>query len=252
MKYKNKVAIITGAGRGIGFALSIRLAQEGVLIVANDINNVALIALKEEVIKANSNVAIVHGDAGSVSCIQKMVDTAIEKFGRLDFVIANAGVTNFGSFLDFSEEKFDALAQLNLKGSFFLAQAAAKAMTEREIRGRILMMSSVTGYQYHKDLVAYGMTKAALRFLVKALGVELARKHITVNAIAPGATLTERTEGLSKDYEKIWKSITPNGEVATVEHICHSALFFLDQTSSHITGQTLLIDGGWTSTSPQP
>ena len=249
---KNKVAIITGAGRGIGFALALKLAEEGVKIIANDLDERALDQLVAKIKKHGSEVKTIIGDAGEISCVNQMVSTAIEHFGRVDFAIANAGITKFGNFFDFSESDFDELSKVNLKGSFFLAQKAAKVMIDQGIQGRILMMSSVTGFQYHKDLVAYGMTKAALKFLVKSLGVELADKGITVNALAPGATLTERTEGLSDNYSSLWESITPNGKIASVDNICQAALFFLHDETSHVTGQTLVIDGGWTSISPQP
>jgi len=113
------------------------------------------------------------------------------------------------------------------------------------------LMSSVTAHQAHKDLAAYGMTKAALEMLAKTLVIELSPFAISINAIAPGATKTERT---SEDahYEKTWSRITPAGRPATVEDIANAALFMLSPASRHITGQSLIIDGGWTSVSPPP
>jgi 3-oxoacyl-[acyl-carrier protein] reductase len=112
-------------------------------------------------------------------------------------------------------------------------------------------MSSVTGHQAHKDLAAYGMTKAAVEMLAKALVVELSAFGITVNAIAPGATLTERTLQ-DKEFKDTWAEITPLGKAATVDDIVNAALFFVSPASRHITGQSLIIDGGWTSVSPSP
>jgi 3-oxoacyl-[acyl-carrier protein] reductase len=112
-------------------------------------------------------------------------------------------------------------------------------------------MSSVTAHQAHKDLAAYGMTKAALEMLAKTLVIELAPFHISINALAPGATITERTAE-DKEYEKTWSRITPAGKPATVEDIASAALFMLSPSSRHMTGQSLIVDGGWTSVSPPP
>ena len=112
-------------------------------------------------------------------------------------------------------------------------------------------MSSVTGHQAHKNLAAYGMTKAALEMLAKTLVLELSPYKITINAIAPGATLTERTVS-DPTFEATWSKITPTGRPATVADIAHAALFLVSPEAGHITGQSLVVDGGWTSTSPSP
>ena len=112
-------------------------------------------------------------------------------------------------------------------------------------------MSSVTGHQYHPDLAAYGMSKAAIRMMAKTLGVELAPHNITVNAISPGATLTERTLE-DNNYTAEWSAITPTGKPSTTADIAHTALFFLSPQTHQITGQTIVVDGGWTATSPPP
>lgn len=124
-------------------------------------------------------------------------------------------------------------------------------MIDHNLPGRILVMSSVTGHQAHQGLTAYGMTKAALKAFAKFAGVELAPYGITVNAISPGATITERTME-DPDYIEEWERITPTRKVTTVEDIAHSALFLLSEKSGQVTGQTIIVDGGWTSTSPQP
>jgi 3-oxoacyl-[acyl-carrier protein] reductase len=141
--------------------------------------------------------------------------------------------------------------KVNLAGSFFLAQAAARRMKAQQTGGRILFMSSVTGHQAHKNLTAYGMTKAALEMLAKTLVIELSEYKITVNALAPGATLTERTVH-DASYESTWSRITPTGRPATTDDIAHAALFLVSPQAGHITGQSLIIDGGWTSVSPSP
>ena len=124
-------------------------------------------------------------------------------------------------------------------------------MIKQNDPGRILLMSSVTGHQYHPDLAAYGMSKAAIRMLAKSLGVELAPQGITVNAISPGATATERTLE-DESYEATWARLNPTGRPATVADIAHAALFLLSPQAGQITGQTLVVDGGWTAVSPPP
>jgi glucose 1-dehydrogenase len=138
-----------------------------------------------------------------------------------------------------------------LQGSFFLAQAASKQMIKQKSGGSILFMSSVVGHQALKDLAAYAMTKAGLEMLAKNLVVELSQYGISTNAIAPGATITERTLGF-KDYETEWSAVTPAGKAATASDIANAALFLLSKEARHISGQTLLVDGGWTSISPSP
>jgi NAD(P)-dependent dehydrogenase (short-subunit alcohol dehydrogenase family) len=132
-----------------------------------------------------------------------------------------------------------------------LAQKAAIQIKKQASGGSILLMSSVTGHQAHKNLTAYGMTKAALEMMAKGLVLELSELNISINTVAPGATLTERTLQ-DKDYEQIWSRITPMGRPATVEDIANAVLFFVLPESRHITGQSLVVDGGWTVTSPSP
>jgi glucose 1-dehydrogenase len=180
-----------------------------------------------------------------------MVDTAVEKFGQLNIVIANAGITLFGDFMEYQPEAFYKVLHTNLGGSFFLAQAAARQIKKQETGGSILFMSSVTGHQAHKNLAAYGMTKAALEMLAKNLVVELSEFGITVNAIAPGATLTERTAE-DPEYKSTWSKITPLGKPAYPADIANAALFLVSGLATHVTGQSLVIDGGWTSVSPSP
>jgi 3-oxoacyl-[acyl-carrier protein] reductase len=180
-----------------------------------------------------------------------MVSSAVSEFGQLNIAIANAGITLFGDFFDYAADDFSKVMHTNLGGSFFLAQASAKKMREQGTGGSILFMSSVTGHQAHKNLAAYGMTKAALELLAKNLVIELSPYQITVNAIAPGSTITERTKE-DKDYEQTWSKITPMGRPANPTDIAQAALFFVSGKARHITGQSLVIDGGWTSISPSP
>jgi glucose 1-dehydrogenase len=245
--FNGKVAIVTGAGQGIGLEICAELAKQGAGVVLNDLET----GLAQEAVKSVPGGLAYPGDAADPQFIQKMVQFAVSRFGKLDIIIANAGITLFGEFLTYKPEDLTSVLRLNLGGSFFLAQAAAQQMKQQGTGGRILFMSSVTGHQAHKNLAAYGMTKAALEMLAKNLVIELSPYQITVNAIAPGATLTERTRN-DKEYENTWSRITPLGKPATTKDIAHAALFLVSAGASHITGQSLVIDGGWTSVSPSP
>ena len=245
---QNKTAIVTGAGQGIGYEICRQLISRGVKVLLND-SDAALVRTAAE--RLGKDCVPLAGDVADVSFIRGMVDKAVEVTGRLDIVIANAGITLFGDFLSYPAASFNRVMQVNLGGSFFLAQAAALQMKQQGEGGSILFMSSVTGHQAHKDLAAYGMSKAALEMLARHLVIELSPYRITVNAVAPGATMTERTAG-DAGYERTWSSLTPMGRPADVADIAEAALFLVSPRARHITGQTIIVDGGWTAVSPNP
>lgn len=252
MTHKDKVAIVTGAGQGIGLEISKYLAREGAHVFLNDIDPLLTRQAVEEVAKETlGSCTGVPGDSSDLLLIQTMIDTALDKFGQLDIVVANAGITLFGDFFTYSSESFFKVMQVNLGGTFFLAQAASIQMKKQPNGGSMLFMSSVTGHQAHKNLAAYGMSKAALEMLAKNLVIELSPFKINVNTIAPGATLTNRTME-DAEYEKTWSNITPMGRPATVADIAHTALFLVSDQAKHITGQNIIVDGGWTCISPSP
>jgi NAD(P)-dependent dehydrogenase (short-subunit alcohol dehydrogenase family) len=250
-QFTGQAAIVTGAGNGIGFEIARRLAAGGAAVLINDVNETAVQKAADEISRQGGNCHPLAGDAGDMDVIRQMVDEAGDKFGKLTIAIANAGTTLFGDFLTYPSGSLHNVMRLNLQGSFFLAQMAACRMIEQGEGGRILFMSSVTGHQAHKGLAAYGMTKAALEMLAKNLVVELSPHHITVNTVAPGATLTERTL-LDGDYRETWARITPLGRPAGVEDIAAAVLFMVSPEAGHITGQTLIVDGGWTAVSHSP
>jgi NAD(P)-dependent dehydrogenase (short-subunit alcohol dehydrogenase family) len=248
---EDKVVIVTGAGQGIGFGIAFALGVKGYKLIINDIDETLLKKAKVLMTREKMNVMAVVGDAAEIDVINRMVKIAVSKHGKLDAVIANAGITLFGDFLKYSPEKFNEVMRVNLRGPFFLAQAGANVMKNQASGGKILFLSSVTGHQAHKDLAAYGMTKAALEMLAKHLVLELSKYKININTIAPGATLTERTMD-DETYAKAWSQLTPMGRPAHVQDIVGAAMFLLSSAADHITGQTLIIDGGWTSVSQGP
>jgi glucose 1-dehydrogenase len=256
MTFQNQTAIITGAGQGIGFAFARELARQGANIVLNDYDAMLAGQATETIRAEGGHCEAMPGDASDVPFIRQMVERAVGTFGRLDIAIANAGMTVFGDLFTTTPEAYQHIVDLNLRGSFFLVQAAAAQMRAQGkdasgMAGRLLLLSSVVGQLGHPDLPVYSMTKAGLEMLARQAVIDLSPCGITINALAPGATLTERTLD-DPTYVPIWSRITPMGRPATVKDITAAALFLLSPAASHITGQTLTIDGGWTSVGVPP
>lgn len=252
MSFDNKVAIVTGAGQGIGYEICRMLSGKGAHVFLNDVDEAMAVGAAKKITSETGGDCIgIAGDSSDIIFTRKMVSDAVSRFGHLDIVIANAGITLFGDFFTYQPEAFSRVMQVNLSGTFFLAQAAANQMKQQEGGGSLLFMSSVTGHQAHKDLAAYGMSKAALEMLAKNLVIELSPYTINVNTIAPGATITERTSN-DPAYRDTWSKLTPMGRPAEVGDIANTALFLVSDEARHITGQSLIVDGGWTCISPSP
>ena len=251
MEKVSKVAIVTGAGKGIGLAIARKLLASGHCVVLNDIETELVQSVVAALQKEGNPCVGVKGDSSDPSVIRHLVQAAVQNFGQLDIVVANAGITLFGDFLTYGAEDFNRVMQVNLSGTFFLIQAAVRQMKLQGSGGSVLMTSSVTAHQAHKDLAVYAMTKAALEMLARNLVVEISSYGININCIAPGATLTERTME-DRAYQATWSAITPIGRPATVEDIAQAAAFLISDEARHITGQSLVVDGGWTCVSPSP
>jgi glucose 1-dehydrogenase len=246
-----RVVIVTGAGQGIGFEICRQLTLQGDCVLLNDVDASLAETAAAELRAAGGQCIASSGDTAEVTVVRHLVAEAVNRFGRLDLVVANAGITLFGDFFDYEPAAFERVMDVNLRGTFFLVQAAARHMRAQSEGGSIVLMSSVTAQMAHRNLAAYGMTKAAIEMLAKNLVVELSEFGININAVAPGATLTERTLD-DPDYQHTWSRITPLGRPASVHDIAAAVLFLGSAAARHITGQTLVVDGGWTSVGVSP
>jgi len=252
--FSGKSVLVTGAGTGIGWATCKHFAKAGAWVALNDIQlDLAESAASKINAELGADRVVPYAcDVADVAAVRAMISHFAALHDRLDVVVANAGLTSFGAFLDYAPENFDRIVAVNLRGSFFTAQAGAQEMIARGIAGRIILTSSVTGVQAYPNLSAYGMTKAAIQFMAKIMAVELGSYKITVNTITPGAVATERTLKDEPDYEAHWGKLTPTRRSSTVDDIAAATMFFASPEAAQLTGQNLILDGGWTLTSPIP
>jgi NAD(P)-dependent dehydrogenase (short-subunit alcohol dehydrogenase family) len=248
-----KVALVTGASKGIGHDLAIGLALAGAAVVANYNTDAAGAEDAVAQIRAAGGRALaVQADVSTVAGCHDLVVRTVQEFGRLDIACCHAGITSWGKFLDYTEEAFDAVVSTNLKGTFFTAQAAAREMIRQGTGGRIIVTASVTGLQAVQYLSAYGMTKGGVEMLVRNLVLELSPYGITINAVAPGAIVNERNLADDPAYETKWAGVIPVGRPGWSRDVVNAILFFASDESSFVNGTVLPIDGGWTCYSPTP
>ncbi len=192
-RFEGRAAVVTGGGQGIGREIARQLALEGAGVLVNDRDEGLAEDAARAIVAEGGAARAAGGDVADVEVTRDLVKRAVAAFGRLDVAVANAGITMHCDFLDYRPEDFDRLLAVNLRGSFFLAQAAVLRFREQGTPGRVLFLSSVTGHLAIRQMAAYGMTKAALEALARNLSLEVAPLGTTVNAIAPGATVTPRT-----------------------------------------------------------
>ena len=253
LRFSDRAAIISGAGTGIGFEIAHQLVKDGANVILNDIDGDLAKTAAESLSAIGPGMCVaVRGDAGDIDCINQMIAKAVHHFGRLDMAIANAGNTLFGNFFDLTVEDFQKVINLNLRGPFFMTQLAARQMRSQGFGGRVILMSSTIGLLAYPHLSLYSTTKAALHMMAKSLVFDLSFHGITINAIAPGATVTERTLLEDAEYEKKWSELIPDKKAAFPGDIAKAALFLLSDDANHITGQTLVVDGGWSSSGQNP
>jgi 3-oxoacyl-[acyl-carrier protein] reductase len=249
--FSGKVAVVTGASREIGAAMAEALARRGAAILLGHRDEDALAQVVVARIRAAGGTALPHNaDCSTVEANQHLIDQAVSAFGRVDIFVANAGLTMWGPFLDYSEVMWDTVIDLNLKGSFFGAQAAARQMVKQGSGGAIVFSSSVAGVRAIDYLSAYGVSKAGLRHMARVLALELGPHHISVNALGIGATVNERNLHDDPNYDVHWGGVTPAGRAARPVDVARGLLYLLE--NPYVTGTTLMIDGGWTIHSPRP
>jgi 3-oxoacyl-[acyl-carrier protein] reductase len=246
-EFAGHAVVVTGGGLGIGFALCRRFAREGAHVALNDVSPERASSAAER-INTELGSEVVEpwpGDVADVAGLRELIEGFAERRGGLDVVVANAGITMYAPFLEETPERFDRLTGVNLRGTYFTAQLAARVMIARGRPGRIVLMSSVAGRRGAGSLSAYGATKAGISMLARLAAVELGAHAITVNAIAPGAIVTERTLEDDPGFASHWAGVTPTGRSGSVEDVVEAVLYFASPGAAHVTGQTLVVDGGW-------
>ncbi len=243
MKLANKVAVVTGGARGIGRGIAERFIAEGCRVMIGDVLEERL---AETVAELGENCAGLVADISRQAEAQRLVDQAVARFGRLDVCVNNAAITRAASLLDLSEEDFDAVMDVNVKGAFLTSQAAAQQMVEQGQGGAIVNLSSINAIVTIPGLTAYTISKGAIHQLTRAAAVQLARHGIRVNAIGPGTIDTEMAAGLLANpeaKEKIMSRI-PLGRLGGTDEIAAIALFLACDDASYVTGETIYADGG--------
>lgn len=249
-----QAALVTGAGLGIGYAIALELARAGASVALNDLDP-ALAEAAAARINAElpaPRVVAVPGDVADVAAMRSLVARVEAEQGPLRICVANAGITRFEPFLDAEPEPFDRIAAVNLRGSYFTAQAAARAMAAHGRGGRIVLLASVTGLRAIRGLSAYGVTKAGIMAMARSLALELGPLGITVNAVAPGATVTERTRSETPNYADDWAAVTPTGRAGEGADVAAAVRFLVSPAAAQLSGQTLVVDGGWSLAGPLP
>ena len=242
MRLKNKVALITGGGSGIGEATVLRFSEEGAKIVINDVNAEDANKVAKKVKANGCEVLVCIADVTNKNDIEDMINKTIEKFGRLDILVNNAGINRDSFVKKMSEEQWDKVIEINLKGTFLCAQAALGQMIKQNY-GKIINTASI-GALGNIGQANYSASKAGVIGLTKTLALEGARYNITVNCVSPGATNTAMTANMPPEIAKFVKEKIPLKRFAEPAEIANMHLFLASEESSYITGQVIFVDGG--------
>jgi len=240
---KGKIAIVTGASRGIGRSISLALSAAGATIVAMDMDQAATDAVVAELKAAGGTAIAVVGNVTVPAAAENMIDIAVKEFGRVDILVNNAGITRDNIFIRMKDEDWDAVMSVNLKGAFLCSRAAAKAMVKQR-SGRIINIASVVGQMGNAGQANYCASKAGLIGLTKSNARELAKRNITVNAVAPGFIATAMTDALSDKVKAELTAQIPLERLGSSEDIANAVLFLAAEASGYITGHVLSVNGG--------
>jgi NAD(P)-dependent dehydrogenase (short-subunit alcohol dehydrogenase family) len=243
MRLQGKVAVVTGAARGIGLAIAQRFVKEGARVALADRLQAEVEA---EAARLGAAALAVPTDVGDAAEVHRLVERTLERFGRLDCMVANAAVQAEIPFLDLTEEEFDRVIRVNLKGAFLCGQTAARQMVKAGIRGTIINMSSVNAVVAHPVLVHYAASKGGIAMLTKGMAVSLAPHGIRVNGIGPGTVNTPINTNFFGMPGMIDRFLmrTPLGRIAEADEIASVAVFLASDESSYVTGTTIYADGG--------
>ncbi len=241
---KGKTAIVTGSGRGIGKAIAIKLASLGANVVINDIPQSEDAEITCNEIKSMGVGSLcIKGDVRNIDDVKNLVDETVKEFGSIDIFVNNAGVTRDGLMLRMSEEDWDLVMDINLKGAFNCIKTAARPMMKSK-GGSIINITSVVGVMGNAGQANYSASKAGLIGLTKTTAKEFSSRGIRCNAVAPGFIESAMTDKLSDDVKKQYFDAIPLGKFGTVENIADTVAFLASDMSSYITGQVLCVDGG--------
>jgi 3-oxoacyl-[acyl-carrier protein] reductase len=247
-KLEGKVALVTGAARGIGKEIALDLAREGGDIIAVDLNQAELDKLAGEIRALGRKVLTAVADVSKKSEVDKMVENAIKTFGKIDILVNNAGITRHAPFLSMTETEWDEVMAVNLKSVFLMSQSVAKHMITRKY-GKIISISSISSTAPEGNMSNYGASKAGINNLTKSMAVSLGEYGINVNAVASGSIMTEMlqfgrtTEQYQQLLEKRAKQAVLN-RLGEVQDIAKSVVFLATDDAAFITGQTIAVDGG--------
>ena len=241
---EGKVAVVTGASRGIGKAIAVKLASKGATVVINyNGSRERAEEVKNEVESAGGKAVIIQCNVADFDACKEFIETVIKEQGRIDILVNNAGITKDGLLMKMSEEDFDKVLDTNLKGTFHTIRAALRQMI-RQRSGRIINMASVVGVSGNAGQANYAASKAGVIGLTKTAAREVASRGITVNAIAPGFIETEMTDVLPEDVKENLLASIPLKRMGQTKDIAETVAFLASDKAAYITGQTISVDGG--------